>query len=583
MLRFLKVAFLSLVMTLAIAADKLPSAYDGYADSAISNSYQNMPVQLYGVAIKWNKDCLGGKAAQCQRLGDAFVEGLGDLEPSVRVALGYYLKACSLGLGNACATSATMLRDGEAGPPNPALAGDRASHGCTTLNDSASCAALGVALFRGDGMATDKARAIALWDAACAAKADDGCRLKAGALFHESSDAASHKTAVALYDTACKAGKAWGCEGMMLAWDRPAADRSRDDEQVAYYAQRGCLETSGDTTSLCGRYGALLIASGDYPQIKRGEPMLKAACLAGDGPSCTGLGTYAIERASGLSTKRKQAAGYLRRGCDLGEMAGCAALGKAYVEGNQVSLNEAAGAALLRRACSNGDAPACQLATAHGAPPASGMAIDPSLPSSEQLALARKAVDSGNRKAGFDTVAMLAGESVADAQWLLGGWQYYGQAGLYDQPQTESGAAMIAAAAAGGNVDAAIWAGMAHWYGDGLEYDRDKGLRYMAIAAPSSPMAMAIYRSMKAQPIREENARRQKEMEEAAKQRKQSWSYSWQTFDTSSSSRTSSSYSSSSSNSWQSIASMRDQSDFNQMIKYYTGGTSVCPSYNRYC
>ena len=48
-------------------AQKLPSARDGYRESALPNGKQNMPFKLYGVAIKWDQACHKGKADQCER------------------------------------------------------------------------------------------------------------------------------------------------------------------------------------------------------------------------------------------------------------------------------------------------------------------------------------------------------------------------------------------------------------------------------------------------------------------------------------------------------------------------------------
>ena len=81
----------SLLLHGQAAAQKLPSAQDGYRDSALPNGKQNMPFKLYGVAIKWHLDCLKGKTDQCLRLADAFEKGLGDIRADMRVAVAYQI------------------------------------------------------------------------------------------------------------------------------------------------------------------------------------------------------------------------------------------------------------------------------------------------------------------------------------------------------------------------------------------------------------------------------------------------------------------------------------------------------------
>ena len=98
-------------------------------------------------------------------------------------------------------------------------------------------------------------------------------------------------------------------------------------------------------------------------------------------------------------------------------------------------------------------------------------------------------------------------------------------------------------------------------------------------AARGSQEAAAIYRSMKAEPIRQENARRAEEMARWEEERAQYWATHPQW--TPSWTAPSSPYNPTPTG--PSVSQILDNSAFNQMINYYSGGTSVCPSYNRYC
>jgi TPR repeat protein len=557
----------------ATAAEKLPSAYDDRRDSAIDTGHQNMPFQLLGVSIKWDRECRSGKLDQCMKLAEAFETGLGDLKQEIRVSLGYYRLACAKGEGAACARAATIIRDGSANFVNLPMAFQAAERGCT-LRSQEACASLGLHHYRGAGTAVDRARATQLWDAACAAGADDGCRLKAGALFFESGDAAQQRAAVPLFDAACKAKRAWGCHGLATAL-REGKGIGANAAAAADAARKGCLEGTGAKVAVCGIHGVYVAASSDKAALNLGEKLLDRACTAGDAESCAAIGTIGFERRPGATTTPPEALFYLRRGCDRGSGLGCAGLASAYESGFQVGRDSAAAFLLNRRACTLGHQGAC--AKAQGSAPSYG-GIDPTLTSDEQLRLAREAATgSGDRIKGFNTVVRLMQEGDEEASWLLGGWLYYGLPGVMDTSRRSDGVILIENAARVGHVDAAVWAGMAYWYGDGVGEDRAKGEKYMAIAAQrGSEMAAAIYRSMKNEPVRQEMAARAKAAEEAAATRRTSWQSSWSSWTPSFSTPASSS------GNWQSFESIRDTSNFNQFVSAVSNRTA-CPSSNPYC
>lgn len=577
----LGIAALGMLFTgTAASAQQLPSAYKGSRDQFFWNGKQNMPFKLYGVAIDWDKDCTRGKAEQCIRLAKAFETGLGDLEADMRVAVGYYMRACEKGSGAGCAMAATILRDGSAGFTNSAEAQKMAERGCNVLKNQQACAGMAVGL-----ASTDKGRSTQLIEDACRAGADDGCRLKAEDLFYTRRDPASRTQAIGMFTTACTAKRAWGCQGLADAYGQGLgvpADRAR----AADYARIGCTQSQGNRLRLCTLHGIALTRAGSpKAEYNKGELFLDASCRGGDGIACNHIGRIGLNRVAGATTNPMEGLYYLRRGCDLSYGPACTYLGAAYQGGEGVNADTAIALALHEKGCRLGDKEGCDLAKRLLAADA-GLrrkmpVIDPSLPVDTQLRRGKALAEgNGDRMAGVHTVYRLVQEGNEDAAWLFGGWLYYGLPGVFDTSRKADGLILFENAARVGHVDAAIFMGMAYWYGDGVKEDRSKGEKYMLIAANrGSPMAIAIYRSMRAEPIRQENARRQKQWEEWQAQRRASWTQSWSNWTPSFSG---SSYSPPS-YSGPSVSSIINESNWNQRISYLSGGTTACPSSNPYC
>jgi uncharacterized protein len=579
-------AFLLLAAAMAspaAAAPKLPSAYDGYSERSLHNGKQNMPYILYGVAQDWDKACRKGKVSECLRLADAFETGAGDLRPDMRVSIAFLIKACEIGSGVGCARASAVLRSGKAGFTNLELAGQMAERGCNVLKDQSACYALAATVVSQPG--GDPQRAAALIEKACASGDDNGCRMKASALFYDRADAASRTQAMAMFETACKAGRAWGCLGLADAYDR-GLGVARDPARSARYAAQGCTSGKGDRLRLCTLHGSALVSAGDKTSLNVGEKFLDASCKGGDGLACNRLGLIGMGRKPGATTTLGEGLYYLRRGCDLDFGEACANLAGAYSKGIEVDADPTVNLALLDKACRLKHSPSCSQASALVTRDR-GLRlripkIDPSLPAGEQLRLAKAAVTSGgDRNGAVNAVVRLMYETNEDAEWLLGGWMYYGLPGVFDPPRKADGLTLIENAARVGHVDAATFMGMAYWYGQGVPENRAKGENYMAIAASrGDEKAPAIYRSMKAEPIRQDFARRQKAMEEAAKSQRVTWASAFAAADAGR--QYGSSYSPGSSP-VASTSSMMDNINWNHRIDYLSGKTSVCRSGNPYC
>ena len=589
--RLVRAALLALPLLagawLPALADELPSARDGLRHSAVFNGKQNMPVKLVGVAAEWELACLRGDAEQCLRLARAFETGLGDLRADPRVALGYHLKACDKGSGEACALAAKALRDGSAGFTDPALALARATRGCESLGNADACAAMaaGQAAQGGPGSAEQAAKAMA---DACAAGSDDGCRLQAAALYYGDRDGAKLRAAVERFDEACRGNRAWGCTGLAEA-HLGGRGAERDEARAQEAARRGCLEAEGGRIAACAIYGRLLSRSGSTAERKLATRLLAKACLGRDPFACNDAGEIGLQRRDGSGIAAWEVALYFRDGCDLDLALACRNLADVYGHGfDAVEPHPAVRHALLTKACRLGDAPACSQAEQAGAP-VGRLPIDPSLPALQQLALAGAAAERGERRGVLSTVVRLMHEGVAQAQWMLAGWLYYGKPGLVRAPRQDDGVILFENAARQGHVEAAKWIGMAYWYGNGVAQNQDKGHGYMAIAAErGDEAAAAILRSMQAEPIRQAHARREREMAEEAERRKNDWGYqlglamaAWRGANPG---RAAPSPASRLDNaSWQRSQQALDRQLWNNAINHATGRTSACPMSNPYC
>ncbi len=563
-----------LIAAPAMAASKQPSAYDGVRDGYLYNGKQNMPSKLHGVANDWHRACLQGKVPMCLKMADVFEKGAGDMAPDMRVAIAYLLKSCELGSGSACSSAAAILRDGSASFTNTDLAQQVAERGCNVLKDQSACAASASGT-------KDPTRKAELIETACASGADDGCRLKANRLFYEVADTASRGQALTMYDQACRAKRAWGCLGIADAYGN-GLGVAKDPARANEAARIGCTLSAGDRLRLCTLHGMTLArATNDKATLNKGELFLDTSCKGGDALACTRIGMIGLNQLEAATTTLVEGLYYLRRGCDFDYGEACSSLAWAYVGGMNVKTDNAVALALFDKACRLKDADGCKQAARLAANRGAIPSIDPSWTVEKQLRLAKAGAEGGgDRMTGVNAVVRLMQEGNEDASWLLGGWLYYGLPGVFDTSRRADGLILFENAARVGHVDAAIYMGMAYWYGDGVGEDRPKGERYMLIAANrGSQMAGAIYRSMKNEPLRQENARRQKEYEAWAAARQNDWSSSWASWTPSSSAYSPSppAYSG------PSVSSIIDNSNWNQRINYLSGSGSVCPSSNPYC
>ncbi|HEX4847428.1 MAG TPA: hypothetical protein VFV30_04745 [Novosphingobium sp.] len=583
-------AFLSALFVLsapAVAKDKPPTHYDNSRESFVFDGRQNYPYVIRGVMIDWELACLKGKSDACLKLARAFETGFGVIPADARAAVGYFLEACKKGSGEGCVRAAEMLREGTPGYKLPALAQQQAERGCTQLKHQPACASLAVS--QAAAAPSGSGQSDALLAKACAAGDDTGCRNRANGLFYVRKDAAARAEALKLFEPACQARKSWGCMGMADAY-RNGWGVAADPVRAADYERIGCVETRGDKLRLCTYHGERLSQSRNKADLNRGEQYLSAACSANDGLACFQVARIGVQSLPGSTTTFQETMYFARRGCELGEGRACLMLGMIYAgDFGKVQTETPVAFALFERGCKMGEQAACgREARLTGADPGLRTrrpAIDPAAPAVQQLQRAKALVEAGGpqRNDGLQTVARLMREGNEDAEWLLGGWMYFGLPGLFGSERKADGLVLFENAARVGHVDAAIFMGMAYWYGRDVPLDRAKGQNYMAIAAARGDQkAAAILRSMQNEPIREANERRQKQYEQWAAESRAFWNSPASMFSRSWSAPPTR-YNPTPTYGGPSVSQIYDNHNFNNAISYYSGGTSSCAASNPYC
>ncbi|MCC5995101.1 MAG: sel1 repeat family protein [Oceanicaulis sp.] len=341
-------AMLAALTAAAAEAQRAPLERDGWRHGAIHNGRQNMPVILPGVAGQWSGSCAGGDAVACTRLADAFTDGHGDIRPNLSIAVGYRLAACRAGSGPSCAIAAALIRSGEAGYVDHALAAATAQTGCETRRDAESCALLGASLHAGEGIARDPARAQALWRDACTRGSSEACRLDAEARLH----AGDADSAFAAFREACAAGRAWGC-GRLAAAHRTGQGAAPDPAAAADYAARGCQPDRGESDpAACAHHGYFLSRSGDRDEVGRGSMLLTRSCLAGIAEACFEAGELGRRNPPGSRLAAWEVALSYRDGCDLSHGPSCHGLGRLYLQGaGDIRRDQSRAIALIDHAC----------------------------------------------------------------------------------------------------------------------------------------------------------------------------------------------------------------------------------------
>lgn len=577
-----------------VLADELPWARDGMQNSAISSGHQNMPVVLYGISRDWSRSCYRGDEDDCMKTGLAFEEGWGDLKTEIRIALGYYLKACEEGAGEGCTKAATIIRSGNAGYVNAELAQQTAKRGCDEYNNQNACALVGAGLISEGGL-YDNANALKIIENACSRGSNYACQVKATSLFYDKNDSKSKDFAFEMFVDACAREWAWGCSELAKAYIT-GNGKPKNTRKALEYGKKGCMDADGDNIAACSVYGEALITTGDPDDLDLGESFISDACTGGDARACNIAGKIGKAARSGSKIAQWEVPLFFRESCDMDYADGCYSLAQLYELGfDKVEGDTNAQIKLLQKACRLESTQACNKLTQMAStvavfekfPPK----VDSSLTVDEQLAIITSMAEGNQKNQALRALVRLMYEGNADAQWLLAGWMYYGYPGLFDTSRQADAITLFGNAARQGHIEAAKFVGMAYWYGDGVQEDQNLGKNYMAIAAAQEDEeAVMIYRSMLNEPARQEAARRRQEMLAEQERRKNDWAYQFSLAVSNWSAGLNRNYNTgmnasqkAAAASWNRSQQALDKLHFNNRMNYLTGGTTACPRSNPYC
>ncbi len=134
------------------------------------------PKDLVAARRYLDRSCNGETAIACGQLGDALLNGSFGGAPDLRGAMGYFARACQLGVAISCTNEAlAALQLGE-------MVRSRAVaiKGCQS-GDSGGCRIIGVLMSTGKGGAADPVMAAAYFNQACKMNDQAGCQALASA------------------------------------------------------------------------------------------------------------------------------------------------------------------------------------------------------------------------------------------------------------------------------------------------------------------------------------------------------------------------------------------------------------------
>ena len=256
-------------------------------------------------------------------------------------------------------------------------------------SDASACAAAGRRHARGDGVARDPGKALALFRRGCDGGDAESCA-ELGAMYEDAhEDALAHGLLPAELrrrpcarlrparravrqrprraarrrqggrdvPLACNGGEPSGCLELGRAYEAGRGVPRDDGRAVAIY-RRGC---DGGSQAMCVALAALYDAGHGIAQdTARAAELYRAACPS-EPRACTAL-ARATATGRGVVRDDKQAHTLYGQACDRGDHAGCIELAETLLDGPDA----ARGRDLLQRACTAGDALGCfRLAQVH--------------------------------------------------------------------------------------------------------------------------------------------------------------------------------------------------------------------------
>jgi TPR repeat protein len=269
----------------------------------------------------------------------------------------------------------------------------RAEQDCSAGQTPSACRDLGYHLVRGEFVAANAARALALFARACADGDGPACTATGVVLTDGSTIADDLVIAADAYETGCSLGDLDGC------------------------VRLGVAEIDG---------------RGRTPDLMSGARRVATACRRGSGHGCYLAGRLSLEGRPGPSRPERAAAWY-HEACRLRSAAGCHALGRLHASGQGVRRSAATAVELYRQACSDSHVDGCvdlarALATGVGVAPDPGESrrlYDWSCRVGHTVACAEARALPHGRRAGKTTMVPSAGDAPScrpAIQDFIDGW-----------------------------------------------------------------------------------------------------------------------------------------------------------------
>ncbi len=396
--------------------DRACSAGDAlgcFREGALYDRRPGLPRDYAAAAKLYDRACRGGEVDGCNNLGALALAGHGERADAAR-ARAIYEDACKNGSVVACGNLGDLLAAGRGGPPDVARAGSLWEQACT--RSGTYCVRLGDALSGAGPLPKDAVRSVAAYQAGlkilaaqCNVGMGDRCDDLAW-LFHDGrATPRDDAQALAYEKKGCDLRSPMACNhlGLFLeqGWGGPADPSAAKEKYAASCSdglEEGCLAMALMSTGSARSTRLEAVCNAGLPagcyhrgrllrtELKGddGQELVQRACGDGYAPACSYFGRW--QSRSDDAETRDQTEGYLRKGCDGGDVKGCASLAEALAR--QGKLDDAA--KLANQACAGGVVRACRtLADLH----TRGAATEG--PSVSPTELLERACDGGDRLA----------------------------------------------------------------------------------------------------------------------------------------------------------------------------------------
>jgi TPR repeat protein len=325
-----------------------------------------------------NRACNAGLGTGCEELGALFAAGRGTKVDN-EMAATMYRRACMDDVGEACATMALHSAATSVDPKIAAVQSACDNGGWATCVGLGQLTASGLA-----GLPKDGAKAVELYERACDREDAWGCKQAARAYMNACGVPQDASKAAAAAKKGCDAGDEGAC------WMAERAGAGAPAAAPATGASSGTAELTADRLKLmcedgimdaCGTLGdRLLTGQGAEKDAAAGQRLLEEACRHDEETACATLGERWLDGTLGSDAPKGLA--LLERACagaydacpgstwPSASFRGCRVLGEAYVGGKWgITKDEAKGKSYLDRACTGGDAAACEQLAALTPPP----------------------------------------------------------------------------------------------------------------------------------------------------------------------------------------------------------------------